>query len=94
MYVEKRQWLNPVGHWNSGAVSCSVSRDSYSVNVDLSIWDCNKKISLDLSFSDKKEALQVAKKIEVLQETLASIKKGMGAAYDDLRGDKDYEGDL
>jgi len=81
-YIEKRKWLNPVGHWNTGAIAYSVIYD-YGISANLSLWDCGRKVTLDLSVSDEKSAKQVAKKIDTLIESLQEMKQALGEAYQD-----------
>ena len=90
VYLNKRKWLNPVGHWNTGALAYKVTRDQYSVDSELSIWDCSKKITLDLCVTDSESAKQVAKKIDTLLLSLTEIRQGIGKAYDDLLNDPEY----
>lgn len=90
-YVKKRKWLNPIGHWNTGAISYAVVGDKYSVDVDLSIWDCSRKISLDLSVSDEKDAKNVNEKINILIESLLDIKANLGIAYNDFLENKEED---
>jgi len=99
VYTKGRKWLNPIDSCNSGAVQYKVSadkpwKDGHDICSTLSIWDCSKKISLDFSVYDKKDADLVAKKIQVLQDALQDIKEALGLAYHDslnseYRGDED-----
>jgi len=93
-YVKKRKWLNPIGHWNTGAISYTVTRDSYSVGCDLSIWDCSRKVSLDLCVTDDQSAKQVSKKLNILIDSLTEIRECIGKAYQDkLDHDNTDKGD-
>lgn len=99
MYLSKRKWLNPVGHYNTGAVAYSVQQD-YGISAQLELWDCGRKVTLDLSVHDEKSAKQVADKIGILQTALQEIREALGKAYldrleslegdDDLSTDEDY----
>ena len=93
IYLNKRTWLNPVGHWNSGAIAYKVMRDEYSVDGTLSFWDCSKKITLDLCIHDPKSAKQVANKVDLMLSALTEIKENLGKAYSDLLDDPKYEED-
>jgi len=87
-YINKRYWLNPKSVYNSGAISYSVKsypEDEYddSVESELSIWDCSRKITLDFSFYTLEGSKVVSKKIERLINSLEEIKLALGKAYND-----------
>jgi len=89
IYTKGRKWLNPVDSHNSGAIQYKVSADKpwkegqLDIFAGLSIWDCSKKISLDFSVCEVKDAIKVAKKIQILQDALQDIKVNLGKAYED-----------
>lgn len=84
-YLNKRKWLNPIRHEDSGAVHYSVYNGDYGwVDADLTIWDCSRKITLNLGFSNPTEAKQRAIKINSLIKALEEMKKAMGEAYEDV----------
>jgi len=83
-----RQWLNPANHSDTGMISSAVSVDIEEengwvcVDVDLTIWDCSRKISLDLSFYTLEEARQRAEKIDILLRELATIRCKMAEGFE------------
>ena len=81
-----RQWLNPADHFDTGMVASSVEAyvddDWTSVDVNLSIWDCSRKVNIDLSFSTVKEARQRADKIDLLLRELATIRCKMEEGFE------------
>ena len=97
LYVNKRKWLNPIDISNSGAISYVVSSWTYDgeeekyIDGEFSIWDCGRKITLDMSFSSLIGSKNVANKIDKLIESLEDIKCALGKAYNEKIGvlDKD-----
>jgi len=89
VYTKARKWLNPMDSHNSGAIQYKVSADKpwkegmLDISAKISIWDCSKKIALDFSVCEEKDAVKVAKKIQILQDTLQDIKVSLGKAYED-----------
>ena len=82
-FVDKRFWLNPKKHSDSGAIHYYVSGyqgDPY-VDASLTVWDCSRKTTLDFSFHDEQSAKQRAKKIDMLINALQEMKEAMGKAY-------------
>ena len=77
-YLNKRDWLNPPDHWDTGAIQFNVTFDLGYVDVNLSIWDCSRKATLGLGFGNEKEAKQRADKIDKLINHLEEIKVAMG----------------
>jgi len=89
IYTKARKWLNPIGCYNSGAIQYKVSADKpwkdgeVDICAELSIWDCSRKIVLDFNVCNEKSAINVAKKIQILQDALQDIKVNLGKAYND-----------
>ena len=89
-YINKREWLNPKDVYNSGAISYAVTSyiggDDDSVDGELTIWDCSRKVTLDFSFYTLKGSKVVSKKIDKLINSLQDIKEALGDAYNDKAG--------
>lgn len=84
-YLDKREWLNPKRHEDSGAIQYYVSHDGYGwVDGSLTIWDCGRKVTLNLSFSSQTAAKQRAIKVNKLIHALEEMKKALGEAYNDI----------
>jgi len=89
VHTKGRKWLNPVNSYNSGAIQYIVSSDEpwdrgeSDISAELSIWDCSRKITLDFSVYTHKDAVNSAKKIQVLQDALQDIKEALSSAYGD-----------
>jgi hypothetical protein len=77
----KRDWLNPKGHWDKGIISSKVSICEEGIDCNIDIWDCSRKISLSLDCYDKKSVVQRAKKLHLLIQHLQEVQKAMGEAY-------------
>jgi len=83
VYHNSRHWLNPNDVADSGAISIFVDSDSFQsyVNADISIWDCSRKIVLDLSFSSEHEAKARATKLDIIINDLIKMREALGKAY-------------
>lgn len=96
-YYATRQWLNPVGHHDSGAIEAKVEEDYGSrVAAELSIWDCGRKITLAFDFDakNKESAAQRADKIALLIKVLTEMQEAMGVAFDERKDiEYNYESD-
>ena len=81
-----RRWLNPKDHSDSGLVHMTVDVDGTPaypyVDAGMDIWDCSRKITLDFSFSNEKEAKQRVEKIDILIQELENLKAVLGVAFD------------
>jgi len=77
--LSKRKWLNPKSSPDTGAVSYTLTvekGDNWFVgNSDLSIWDCSRKIVLDISFYNKREWKQRIKKLNTLIESMEELRE-------------------
>ena len=77
----RRRWLNPKGHSDTGMISWEVIADSAHVDAGFSMWDCSRKISLDFSIWEPKDAEQRAEKLDFLIEELTAMREAMADAY-------------
>ena len=77
----RRGWLNPKDHWDTGGIHSKVAVDEGGIDASLTIWDCFRKISLSFSAYTEKEAKQRAVKINLLIQHLQETKAAMGKAY-------------
>jgi len=87
--IHERKFLNPKGAADSGIAElvCELEIEKaekacyFDVDIDLTLWDCSRKINLDLgghAFS-KKEAISVLRKRQVKIDKLrAMIDKASG----------------
>lgn len=79
-FLNKREWLNSKTDCDTGAVHTTVSADEYSLNADMTLWDCSKKITLNFSIWDKSGIKQrkakIAKLINHLKQLETAIDKG------------------
>lgn len=89
----RRDWLNPKGHWDTGAISSKVVATEEGIDCDISIWDCSRKVSLDLGCYNKKSVAQRAKKITLLIQHLQEVQKAMGEAYNIVMDEGVFEED-
>lgn len=81
-----RKWLNPKGHWDTGAIQWEV-RTSGTIHViegNLSIWDCGRKITLNFSAYNPQDLKQRARKLELLISELEEFREAMGKAYETI----------
>jgi len=78
-----RKWLNPKKSDDSGAIQWYVSLDSYdaSVNASFDVWDCSRKISIDLSYWNKAQAKERAMKIDIMIQELQAMREALADAY-------------
>ena len=81
LLLNKREWLNPIGHEDTGAVSSRVEFHRNGIAADVSIWDCSKKISLSFCFFGERQAKQRLKKIDTLIKHLQDVKAALGEGY-------------
>lgn len=79
--LSKRQFLNPKNSSDSGIIQTMVSVDSYGVESSVSIWDCSRKIVLDLSCYSRESSEERAEKIQLLIIHLQDVQKAMGEAF-------------
>ena len=91
IFHKRRDWLNPVGHWDTGAMSSKVSADADGIECNISIWDCGRKISLDLGIYGEKGAKQRSKKIQIMIEHLQEVQQSLGKAYDHYMTEQDKD---
>lgn len=73
----QRKWLNPVGHWDTGAMSWHVSCDYSDVESELTLWDCSRKITLSFAYTTQAEKRGRIKKIDTLIQALEDMKSAM-----------------
>lgn len=89
-----RKWLNPKGHYDTGAIQWDVrcSGSIHTIESDLSIWDCGKKITLNFSAYKPQDLKERAKKINLLISELEALRDALGEAYDyiDWNEPEDY----
>lgn len=85
-FLTTREWLNPIGHPDTGAIEVKVSGNNQSSWVDASVdvWDCGRKISLDFNFNNEKTAQQRAEKIDLMIKVLTDTKTALGKAFDNM----------
>jgi len=81
LLLNKRQWLNPVGHNDSGAISSKVEFHQNGVSADVSIWDCSRKITLSFCYYGEVQARQRVKKIDALIQHLQLTKGALAEGY-------------
>lgn len=88
-FLRKRKWLNPKKSTNTGALDYSVYSDTEDyggygcVEAHLSIWDCNRKITIDFSMYYKEDGEKIARKINILIDSLTEIKEALGVAWEE-----------
>lgn len=95
-YLKTRHWLNPKDHCDTGMISAEVTYESYCyVSANLEIWDCSRKIALDLGFDPRryKDVAQRADKIDRIIKTLTEMRASMEKAYLENRLNGDEEDD-
>lgn len=73
-----RVWLNPPNHYDTGALHWNVSACGSYVDADLTIWDCGRKVTLNFSFGNDKDAKLRANKIDLVIKELAKFKEALG----------------
>ncbi len=83
---KSRKWLNPRNSDDTGAMSWSVEGDSYNVNANLTIRDCSRQVSLDLSCSSKTSKWDTsyaerADKLELMIAELTKFKYALHSEY-------------
>ena len=81
LLLNKREWLNPIGHNDSGAVASKVDFHENGISADVSIWDCSKKIVLSFCFYGERQAKQRIKKLDTLIKHLQLVKEALGKGY-------------
>lgn len=92
-YIDKRLWLNPTKHSDTGAIQYHVSKyegDSW-VDASFTIWDCSRKTTLSFDFNGEQAAKQRAEKVDALIDALQQFKQAMGEAYNDMPEELDNE---
>lgn len=75
-----RKFLNPVTHWDTGILEWNVTQEDSWIDGKFTVWDCSRKISLDFSFGDSKEADQRAKKLDILITELQQFREALADA--------------
>ena len=78
----KIEHLNPKTHWDTGLIHSKVYADKDSIDCGISIWDCNRKITLDLDSYSIKGADQRLRKLDKLIDHLLSVKESYVKAYE------------
>ena len=78
----KIEFLNPKTHWDTGIIHSKVATNKDSIDGEISIWDCNKKITLDLDAYSLKGADLRIKKLDILINQLLSVKEAYLSAYE------------
>lgn len=79
-FLNKRKWLNPIDHSDTGMYSIDVSADDYGANGTFTLWDCGRKVSLDFCCTEKDAKIR-ADKINMLIGGLQEMKVALGKAY-------------
>jgi len=80
-FTRNRQWLNPVEHEDTGAISWHVEGGVYEAEAEITIRDCDRQIKLDFGARDKKELNQRIKKLNMLIDALEDVKQNLGEAF-------------
>jgi len=93
IFLNKREWLNPKGHADTGAIASKVSADKYGVYGHISIWDCGRKIELSIYYDNEKEAKQRARKLQMLIDHMKEVQVALGQAYPYYLEHKEEEDD-
>jgi len=62
--VHRRKWLNPPSHYSTGAIEYGV--DIYG-NLYLNMWDCSRKIELELDTETHKATKRTIKKLAIIE---------------------------
>ena len=88
VFYNRRDWLNPKGYWDSGAMSSKVSSDKGGLDCNISIWDCGRKISLDLGVYTEAQGRQRCKKIQVMIDHLQGVQRALGPAYEHFKAEQ------
>lgn len=76
----KRDFLNPLGHEDSGIMESTVSYDEFFITSSVSIWDCGKKIALEFSIYNIQDAKERAQKIHTMIQHLRAVQTALGEA--------------
>lgn len=90
MYVDdkpfwvSREWLNPLGHEDIGAIDMRMEFMGRSCGVYVNIWDCERKITLDFSFSDDKSYKERQTKLELMMKELSMLGTKMKQAKEEV----------
>ena len=92
VFFNKREWLNPKGHWDTGAIDSRITADQYGIECSLSFWDCGRKVILDFSADNEKKAKQRAVKIQQMIDHLLGVQQALGKAYNYHLIQKDKNG--
>lgn len=94
-FRSRRNWLNPIDHDDTGAISCSVSKEGKYVSAYMSIRDCSRQIELnfDISYyarldsgitSVTKEYNNRMKKLQIIEDAVKGIKEDLTTSYEML----------
>lgn len=76
-----RQFLNPLKDDDTGLLQSHVIVHRWSIDAEFSIWDCNRKISLNFDCYSHEDILKRAEKVDKLIEHLQQFRKGLGKAF-------------
>ena len=98
-FGSSRKWLNPEHSDDTGMIQWEVEADDWSIHANFDIWDCSRKISLSFdTYAERKnpskghkEAVQRAKKIDILIEELQKIGYGSQKAIEHYNRGVDYQ---
>lgn len=82
VFLRSRKWINPKTYYDSGAVQSRVLADESGIDASFAIWDCSRKITLDLSTYDDRDHKHRAAKINILIDELIKVREAMGKAYE------------
>ena len=80
IYRTSRKFLNPAKSYDTGILEWKVEQYGAGIDASFSVWDCTKKIVLDFSFTESKEANARAKKIQILIDELISFRESIADA--------------
>lgn len=87
MKYAKRNWLNPLGHDDTGAVSSYVATHEYGIDAGIQLRDCNRQLDLNFGIWDEdnkgvKELEQRLKKLDIIIEHCTKLKEKLLKAYE------------
>jgi hypothetical protein len=81
--VNKRDWLNPLGHYDTESISVKIHNEDGYHEAELVIRDCSKQINIDLSAGRmsgtdfKKRLKQRLKKVRLMQSYLEHLENNL-----------------
>jgi hypothetical protein len=86
--VKKGQFipLNSPTHNDSGLIQITYIKNSKKAwpNLDMIIWDCDRKVSLDFSFDTKKEGKARLEKVKNMKQAINQMEKYIVSHLKDL----------